>query len=44
LQLVSTEGGWDPNMVVTVSRDRFGRTVLAFDAPGNPTSYWTSVS
>ncbi len=44
LSLVSTEGGWDPNMIVTVSRDRYGRTVLAFDAPDTPTSYWTSVS
>jgi hypothetical protein len=44
LQLVSTEGGWDPNMVATVSLDRRGRTVIAFDAPGNPTSYWTRVS
>jgi hypothetical protein len=44
LRLISTEGGWNPNMVVTVSRDRFGRTVLAFDGPDTPTTYWTKAS
>jgi hypothetical protein len=33
-------GDWSPNNVVTVERDRRGRTVLRFDAPGAPTVHW----
>lgn len=36
-------GGWDPNIVVTVDRDRWGRRVLRFDAPYTPTGTWVSV-
>lgn len=35
-------GTWDPNTVVSVSRDRHGRTVLRFDEPGTPSGYWVS--
>jgi hypothetical protein len=38
LQMVS--GSWDPNIVVTVSRDASGRPLLRFDAPYTPTGYW----
>jgi len=38
LQMVS--GGWDPNIVVTVSRDASGRPLLRFDAPNTPPGFW----
>src|SRR5262245_62403638 len=41
LQMVS--GEWDPNVVVTVGRDAYGRTLLRFDAPGTPTGYWVKM-
>jgi hypothetical protein len=34
--------GWDPTVVCTVTRDRFGLTVLRFDSPNAPPGYWTS--
>jgi hypothetical protein len=33
---------WDPSTVCTVSRDRFGRTVLRFDSSDGPPGYWRS--
>jgi hypothetical protein len=43
LRVLYTINGWDPTVVVTVSRDRDGQTVLRFDTPGSPTGYWTRV-
>jgi hypothetical protein len=41
LQMVS--GDWDPDIVVSVSRDRVGRTVLRFDSPNAAPGVWVSV-
>jgi hypothetical protein len=41
LRMIS--GDWDPNIVVTVSSDAQGRTVLRFDAPRTPTGYWVQM-
>jgi hypothetical protein len=34
-------GEWDPSVVCTVTRDRWGRTVLRFDSPNAPPGFWT---
>ncbi len=39
-QLRSRGGSWNRNIIVTVGRDNFGRTVLRFDAPGSRCIYW----
>jgi len=41
-QLRMLYGDWDPSVVVTVSLDSYGRTVLRFDSPNAPTGYWIS--
>ena len=38
----SRPGQWDADIVCTVSRDRFGRTVLRFRTWAGSTSYWVS--
>lgn len=38
LQMVG--GDWDPNVVVSVLHDRFGRQVLRFDSGNSPPGYW----
>jgi hypothetical protein len=43
LRVVRIVDGWDPNIVVTVTRDADGRRVLQFDAPDTPTGFWTRV-
>jgi hypothetical protein len=40
LEMVS--GSWDPDITVTVSRDRDGRTVLRFDSPNSRSGYWVA--
>jgi len=35
-------GDWDPDVVGTVSGDRYGRTVIRFDTPGERPGYWVS--
>jgi hypothetical protein len=35
-------GGWDPNIVATVSQDRRGRTTIRFDSPRGRPGYWVS--
>ncbi len=35
-------GTWNPNIDVTVSQDRRGRTVIRFDEPFTPAGYWVS--
>ena len=35
-------GTWNPEILVTVSRDRQGRTVLRFNKPFTPAGYWVS--
>jgi hypothetical protein len=42
LEMVS--GDWDPDIVVTVSHDRAGRTVLRFSSPNAPTGFWVSAN
>jgi len=42
-QLRMVRGEWDPNIVVTVSRDAMRRTMLRFDSPMAPTGYWVRV-
>lgn len=39
-RLEQTWGEWDPRVVATVSRDRFGRIVIRFDAPRTRTGFW----
>jgi hypothetical protein len=41
--LVWVGGGWDPNVVATVSRGRLGRIQIRFDAPRTPPGFWTRV-
>ena len=41
LEMVS--GEWDPNVVVTVQRDRRGRPVLRFDSGNAAPGYWELV-
>jgi hypothetical protein len=40
-RLEQTSGEWDPRVVATVSRDRFGRIIIRFDAPRTRTGFWT---
>jgi hypothetical protein len=35
-------GGWDPNIMATVSQDRRGRTTIRFDSPRGRPGYWVS--
>ena len=35
-------GTWNPNIDVTVSQDRRGRTVIRFQEPSTPAGYWVS--
>jgi len=39
-QLRMARGEWDPNIVVSVTRDAMGRMMLRFDSPSAPTGYW----
>jgi hypothetical protein len=41
-QFRMASGEWDPGVRVTVSGDRYGRTVLRFDSPDAATGYWVS--
>jgi len=42
-QLRMVRGEWDPNVVVSVTRDAQGRMVLRFDSPTAATGYWVRV-
>lgn len=42
LEIVSTRGGWSPDVVATVGQDRFGRVVIRFTAPGADNGFWVS--
>jgi len=42
-ELRMVRGEWDPYIVVTVTRDTTGRTMLRFDSPMAPTGYWVKV-
>ena len=35
-------GTWNPEILVSVSQDRQGRTVLRFEEPFTPAGYWVS--
>jgi len=39
-RLRMVEGDWNPDTVVTVTQDRYGRPVLRFQEPGNPPGTW----
>lgn len=39
-RLEQVSGQWDRNVVATVTQDRFGRTVIRFDAPRTRSGYW----
>jgi hypothetical protein len=41
-RLEMVAGDWDPTVVVTVSRDARGRTVLRFDSQNAAPGYWVS--
>jgi hypothetical protein len=41
-RLEQVAGEWDPSVVATVTRNRWGRIVLQFDSPNAPPGYWVS--
>lgn len=39
-RLEQVAGDWDPNVVASVSRNRFGQFIIRFDAPRTRPGYW----
>jgi hypothetical protein len=38
--LRQVSGQWDPSVVATLTRDRWGRTMIRFDSAHAPPGYW----
>ena len=43
-QLRMISGGWNPAIVVTVSKQQDGKTLFRFQEPNKPVGYWVSAN